>query len=115
MRIILASTSKNRSDLFTKMSIKFEIVSPDYEENIIESMPPVDQIQEFALGKAQSVYEQFKNEENVLIMGFDSMISFEGRSLGKPKTKKAARHQHKKASATAVVKPCLLMPATLAL
>lgn len=90
MKIVLASSSKNRSDLFTKMGIKFEIIPPTYEENIIENMSPVEQIQEFALGKAQSVYEKFKDEENVLVMGFDSMISFEGRSLGKPKTKKNA-------------------------
>jgi len=89
MKIILASSSKNRSDLFAKMGIKFDICPPDYEENIIENQSPTDQIQEFALGKAQSVYDQFKDEGSVLIMGFDSMIAFEGRSLGKPKDKQA--------------------------
>jgi len=90
MKIVLASSSPNRSELLSRMGVKFEICPPDYEEVIIPNQSPTDQIQEFALGKARSVYEKYKNLENVLILGFDSMIDFEGGSLGKAKTKKAA-------------------------
>jgi septum formation protein len=74
------------------MGFVFEIEPPDYEEIIIPDQSPEGQIQKFALGKAKSVYERLKNglEGDVMIWGFDSMISFEGKSIGKPKTKKAA-------------------------
>ena len=90
MKIILASSSKNRSELLTRMGINFEIAAPDYEEVIIPDQSPTQQVQDFALGKAQSVYTKYKHEENVLILGFDSMIDLEGKSLGKAHTKKDA-------------------------
>ncbi len=90
MKIILASTSPNRQELLDRMGFHFHREDPDYEEVIDPSAPAEAQVQEFALGKAQSVFHQFESEENVMIMGFDSMTQCEGKSLGKPKTKKAA-------------------------
>lgn len=90
MKIILASTSLNRKALLDRMKIQFEIAVPDYEEIIDTSVPPQEQVAIFALGKAQSVYNKYKEEEDVLILGFDSMIEFQGGSVGKSKTKKAA-------------------------
>ncbi|MCF7812736.1 Maf family protein [Candidatus Gracilibacteria bacterium] len=90
MKIILASSSENRKELLHRMGFRFAAVTPDFEEPIQPDMPPQKQIEHFALEKAKSVFPKFSAEENVLILGFDSMIDFEGRSLGKPKTKKAA-------------------------
>jgi len=86
MRIILASTSENRRNLLDKMGFKYEIMPPDYEEIIDPSTTPEGQIKEFALGKAQSVWDQLKSEPgDILVLGFDSMICFQGGSIGKPK------------------------------
>lgn len=90
MRIILASSSPNRKALFEKLGIVFEAVKPSFEEIIDPNSPPEQQVKNFAYEKARSVFINHKEETNILIMGFDSMISFQGGSIGKPKTKKKA-------------------------
>lgn len=112
MKFILASTSKNRQAMLQKMGIAFESIAPDYEEVIDRDASPEGQIQEFALGKARSVYDMvkamkpgrheameqlrsFKASElqNILVLGCDSMIDFEGQSIGKPKDRAEAFEQ----------------------
>lgn len=116
MRIILASSSKNRFDLLTKMGFAFEVMHPTYEEIIEPDNTPEGQVEAFAVGKARSVYEVMTNDElpirqaqgermtnqmrnpkseadsisDVLVMGFDSMIRFEGGSIGKPASREDA-------------------------
>ncbi len=90
MKIILASTSENRRNLLNRMNFQYEAVAPDYEEHINPNVSPRVQVETFALGKAMSVWHQFEKEDNVLVLGFDSMIEFEGGSIGKAPTKKAA-------------------------
>ncbi len=86
MKLILASSSPNRKELLDRLGLKYEIINPDYEELINGEISPVEQVCEFAYGKAKSVKEIFlknNSDEDYLIMGFDSMIEFEGKSLGK--------------------------------
>ncbi len=98
MKIILASSSENRQELLARLGILFEVCAPEFEEIIDEKSSPVEQVEKFALEKARSVYRKLvpdsdrgsKNEKDVLVMGFDSMIEFEGGSIGKPATKKSA-------------------------
>jgi septum formation protein len=91
MKLILASTSKNRQALLNKMSIKFESISPNYEEVIDESLAPQKQVQLFAKEKAKSVYKNLNNKlDDILILGFDSMVDFENTSIGKQDTKENA-------------------------
>jgi len=90
MKIILASSSENRRQLFERMKFDFEVAHPDCEEILNPSISHGANVESFALEKAQSVYKKYKNEEDILIMGFDSMIWFKDELIGKPKTKKAA-------------------------
>lgn len=100
MKLILASTSPNRRELFDRMGVKYEALAPDYEEIIDHSLTPFEQVETFALGKGQSVLTRFDPEikdskipgsDDYLVMGFDSMIEFEGGSLGKAHSVEAAR------------------------
>lgn len=90
MKVVLASSSENRRALFEKLGIAFEQMSPEFEEIITEHEPPHDQIQTFALEKAKSVFHKYSTLDDVLVMGFDSMIELDGASIGKPNTKKQA-------------------------
>lgn len=84
MKLILASTSPNRRELFDRMGVKYQAMAPDYEEIIDHTLEPFEQVEAFALGKGQSVLDQLDmGDEDYLVMGFDSMIEFEGGSLGK--------------------------------
>ena len=90
MKIILASSSENRKALFDRLKVDFEVRKPSFEEKINFESPPKNQVTLFSLEKAKSVYPEFENNPNVCILGFDSMVEFEGQSIGKPKTKKEA-------------------------
>ena len=91
MRIICASSSKNRQALLDKMGILFEVAEPVYDEVIEHGAHPDGQVEVFALEKARSVLPIFEDEEgDFLILGFDSMIHFDGCSIGKPRNKKGA-------------------------
>lgn len=102
MKLILASTSPNRRELFDRMGVKYEALAPDYEEIIDHTLEPFEQVEAFALGKGQSVLDKIESglvnsndlespDSDFLIMGFDSMIEFEGGSLGKAHSIKDAR------------------------
>lgn len=117
MQLILASTSPNRRELFDRMGIAYQALAPDYEEVIDHSLEPFEQVEAFALGKAESVKDRIigsTDEQNnrptdqlkkgepsaidhglltndYLIMGFDSMIEFKGGSLGKAHSLEEAR------------------------
>ena len=91
MHLILASTSPNRRELFDRMGVEYQAIAPDYEEVIDHALEPFEQVEAFALGKGQSVYNQLSLEGDFMVMGFDSMIEFQGGSLGKAKHKDEAR------------------------
>lgn len=91
MKIILASTSENRRRLLERMNFQFEVIAPDYEEIIDPVATPEGQVKIFALGKAESVWKDLQSETgDFMVLGFDSMISFEGGSLGKARDKAEA-------------------------
>lgn len=102
MKLILASTSPNRKELFDRMGVTYEALAPDYEEIIDPKLEPFAQVEAFALGKAESVLQKIEFElsklsnekssnSDFLVMGFDSMIEFEGGSLGKAHSKEEAQ------------------------
>jgi septum formation protein len=90
MKIICASSSKNREKLFRRMKFDLEFVYPDFPEIVNEKLTPAQNVINFAYGKAMSVYPKFKNERDVIIMGFDSVSVFDNQIYGKPKSKKEA-------------------------
>lgn len=96
MKIIIASSSKNRHELFRKMRIGFEVCEPDFEEVVGESLSSEVLVQNLALGKAQSVWHQYEEQDDFCILGFDSMIDFEGQAIGKAQDKQAAFNLLKK-------------------
>jgi len=100
MKLVLASSSPNRKELLDRLGLPYEIILPNYEEVINSEFSPVEQVQEFAFGKALSVHRKLNLpkslfikrdlKEDYIIMGFDSMIEFEGGSLGKAQNEKEA-------------------------
>ena len=87
-KIILASTSPRRKQLMTLLSIPFEAVASEYEEDMTLDLPPRELVQHLAFGKAQAVAEKYKN---AIVIGGDSIIVFGNHRLGKPKTPENAR------------------------
>lgn len=83
MRIILASTSLRRKELLTSLNIPFEIMSFNVEENLNENKNHYEECMITAKKKAKAVFD--KIDGDVIVIGGDTIVSFNKRIYGKPK------------------------------
>ena len=83
-RLVLASASPRRSALLSQIGITFEVRPSDIVEppsNVYLNTPASEVTQKLALLKAVDVAQHF-NE--AIIIGADTLVSLEGKLLGKP-------------------------------
>ena len=85
-KIILASASPRRRELLAQMNIPFEVIVSDTEEMIVKS-DPQEVVLELALLKAQAVSALV---EEALVIGADTIVTIDGKILGKPTDEEAA-------------------------
>ena len=85
MQLILASASPRRKDILTEYGYTFKIITADYEEKAFTTSP-VETVKEFAFGKATAVYQSLsvKDRESSVVLGADTVVSLDGKILGKP-------------------------------
>ena len=95
MKIILASQSKQRKDIFNMLGLKYEIIVSDEEENSSADNPG-DYVKELSLIKANSVAN--KINEKAIIISADTVIYMDGKIYEKPKTKEEAYNNLKEMS-----------------
>ncbi|MDZ4342965.1 MAG: Maf family protein, partial [Candidatus Binatia bacterium] len=88
MRLILASSSPRRREIFALLGLPFETIAPDFDETLSPHCPAEAEVLEFALGKAQSVA---KNNPEAIVIGSDTMILIGGEKIGKPNGAENAR------------------------
>ena len=88
MQLILASTSPRRRELLALLQIPFDVRTPLFEEQVKPGRSAVEQVKEFALGKARSVAWQ---EPDAIVLGSDTIIELDGDVLGKPANLAEAR------------------------
>mgnify|MGYP001647024205 FL=1 len=117
-KFILASQSPRRRELLKMLGIEFDIKVSNCEE-IITSSEPAQVSMELAKQKALAVANELvkqkafeteiadvraasdtKNEENIIIIGADTVVAVDGEILGKPKDKDDARRMINKISGT---------------
>ena len=80
-KIILASASPRRKELLLNAGVQFE-VRPGNGEEYITSHKPEEIVKELSEQKALAAV--FSAEEGAVIIGADTIVSFEGKVLGKP-------------------------------
>lgn len=96
-QIILASISPRRKQLMELLKIKFKVVDSRYREVMSPHMRHGDLVKFLALGKAQAAAKKYMdsrlrgNGKGAIIIAADSMVSFRGKIIGKPKTVTQAR------------------------
>jgi len=86
-KIILASASPRRKEILNLLKISFEVCKSDVEEIMDEAMHPAELVMKLAEQKATDVYN--KNTNSVVI-GADTIVTFDGQKLGKPTSKDEA-------------------------
>ena len=86
-KIVLASSSPRRRELMAQAGFRFEVIVSEADENI-EVEAPDRMVEELSKRKAGAVAELVKTqgfaEDSVLIVGADTMVSIDGKKLGKP-------------------------------
>lgn len=90
--VILASASPRRTELLTQAGIA-HIIMPAACEEKTSATKPEQYVMELAEGKAKDVltrYEKEHPDEEVVVLGSDTVVSVDGKILGKPKTEEEA-------------------------
>lgn len=86
MKVILASASERRQELLSRIFEKFDIMVSDFDESTIVFNGSVDDyVKEISNGKALEVKERITDD--AIIISADTVVTFNGRILGKPKDK----------------------------
>ncbi len=95
MKVILASSSKQRQDILKMIGLKYKIVTSDIEENSKE-VEPDKYVEELSFNKAISVSKQIKDK--AIIIAADTIIYFNNKKYEKPKSKEGAYNNLKELS-----------------
>ena len=93
-QIILASSSKVRSQIMKEANLKFEVKNPDFDEEIFKNdnsdLKIEDLANELAKNKALSVS---KNYKDALVIGCDQICEVEGQKIDKSQNESDAINQ----------------------
>lgn len=82
--IILASASPRRAELLTQAKIPFTALPSNAEENLSADTPE-ELVEQLSFIKANDVYNKIKKEyKDVLVIGADTIVYYDGEVLGKP-------------------------------
>ncbi|MXQ55333.1 Maf family protein [Shimazuella alba] len=80
--LILASSSPRRKELLEQLGLSFEVISSSVDESQIALTEPEQLVMELALLKARSVAAT--SFSSAVIIGADTVVSIDGKILGKP-------------------------------
>ena len=86
-KIILASNSPRRKEIMTELGLEFEIIPSNYDEKLESDDFSYEKIEELATQKALEVANRVKDS---IVIGADTVVIFQGKILGKPKSKEEA-------------------------
>lgn len=89
-RLILASSSKYRQELLSRLKIPFLSVSPDVDETPFPNEPPEQLALRLAIAKAQRIAQAYPKH---VVIGADQVASLHDLPLGKPGHAAAAHMQ----------------------
>lgn len=88
VKIILASSSPVRRAILERLRYDFEVVPSDFDERSVKIKDTKKLVEALALEKARTVARKYPNR---IIIGADTMIEFNGISIGKADSPEQAR------------------------
>jgi septum formation protein len=92
-KIILASKSIDRSKIFNRLNISFEILNTNINESDYKARysDPFDLVKELAKAKVLKAKELLKSEEiGTVIIAADTIVEFNGKIIGKAQNEEEA-------------------------
>jgi septum formation protein len=85
-KIILASKSNDRSELFNRLNIPFEVLNTHINESDykVRYFEPIELVKELAKAKVLIAKEMLVNEENgTVVIAADTIVELDGKIIGK--------------------------------
>lgn len=95
MKLILASGSKQRKDIFDMVGLKYEVICSDIEENSYETEPD-KYVEDLSKQKAFAVASSI--DYDAIVVASDTIIYMGGKVYEKPKSKEEAFNNMKEMS-----------------
>ena len=92
MRLILASNSRSRRELFDNLDLKYEVIPSNIEE-VSKEEDPAKYVMDLSAQKAEAI-----SVDDGIIISADSIAYIEGERIEKPKTLDEAREMQRKLS-----------------
>ena len=96
MKLILASTSKFKSEILNKVNLKHLVLENYLDENnttidevLLDTNNVYEYVKELALGKAKSIDIKVND---AIILGLDTVVYIDDKILEKPKSLSEARY-----------------------
>jgi septum formation protein len=93
LRFVLASASQGRYDTLVRAGVEPERIVSDVDEDDMTAASVAELAQTLAELKARDVGARFTDADEVLVLGCDSLLEFDGVPLGKPRTTEDARER----------------------
>jgi septum formation protein len=94
-RIVLASASPARRSLLVNAGVTPRVVVSTVNEEVLTTalgaLPPAELCMELARAKARDVAAGFTSDDDVVIIGCDSVLDIDGTAHGKPATAAEAK------------------------
>jgi len=87
--LILASRSPRRIDLLNRAGVEFEIKPSDSDETPVPGETPEEQALRLATVKAVDIAEKYG--QGNIVLGADTIVVIDGRTLGKPRDRAEGR------------------------
>jgi septum formation protein len=98
--LILASTSRYRRELLSRLGIAFETMSPDVDEAQRSGESPLANCRRLALEKARNIAA---TRADAIVIGSDQVLDLDGEALSKPGDFERALSQLKRCQGRTIV------------
>ncbi len=90
MEVILASASPRRRDLLKRIGIDAKVIPSECDESLPPGLGAKESVRELSKRKALNVSERTGIADGRVIIGADTLVSCDGKILGKPADEDAA-------------------------
>jgi septum formation protein len=98
--VYLASSSKYRRELLSRLRIQFHCKSPQIDEGVRQGESPLENCQRLAREKAQAIAQE---HPQAVVIGSDQVADVRGHAISKPGTHEKARAQLRAMSGQTIV------------